>query len=228
MLGKEPFRIVIGAGVARFDAHDNLFVNLPHTDDDPQTARIGGPDGSKVPAPERRARVHGPGEPGTVSGAFPGSADLPRGLTIEVKGYESVTYTDGRLEISMPAGSTLPNWFTSGADHHFDRPGESVRLWVKSALPAGVSLADNDAAAPAPPPKPAARAQFQPKSEAAKPPPAAELTPEAPPAPDKEPYRPGRLPADHMKDRPETKGGLGCSTLLVTLAVTAAGLAALL
>lgn len=229
MLGKEPFRIVFGAGVVRFDAHGHLFVNLPHSDDHPQKVWIGGPDGDAVPAPERRARVHGTQDGGATEGAFPASAELPRGLTVEVKGYERARLEDGQLVVHMPAESTIPNWWESARDHHFKGDGP-VRLWAKSSIPEGVSI-EGDVPRGGPPtqPKPAARAQFQPKTEKAETPaPSAEAGP-APagptPSPEGEaqgqPYRPGRLPAGHHKPAGAKTSGLGCSTLvaLVALAV---------
>ncbi|MCO4771941.1 MAG: hypothetical protein KDA24_18060 [Deltaproteobacteria bacterium] len=234
MLGKDPFRIVFGSGVVRFDAHDNLFVNLAHTDESPQQVRIGSESGTAVSAPERRARVHGTTEGGQVSGAFPASADLPRGLTVEVKGFESATLADGKLVVTLAAGATIPDWWESGQDHHFAAADTALRLWVKSSMPAGVTL-EGEVAAGGPPtqPKPAARAQFQPVSETAKAkpepdaPPKAKVKTDEPAAADGQPYRPGRLPAGHYKTA-EKKSGLGCSTLIVLVALTAGAVLALL
>ncbi len=219
MLGKEPFRIVFGAGVVRFDAHGNLFVNLPHTDEVPQSVTFGADGGRTVNAPERRARVHGGHEGGTTHGSMPGSAELPRGLTVEVKGYESVAYAEGALTVQMAAGATIPDWWESGQDHHFAGDG-GVRLWAKSSLPEGISLeGDPGPAGPPTQPKPVARAQFQPKTEKATP--VAE-TPSGSPEPassasdGRQPYRPGRLPAGHYNTGgADKKSGLGCSTLVV-------------
>jgi len=228
MLGKEPFRIVFDAGVVRFDAHGHLFVNLPHSDDSPQRVWIGGPDGASVPAPERRARVHGTQDGGSTGGAFPASAELPRGLTVEVKGYESAQLDGGKLVVEMPAESTIPDWWESARDHHFQGDGP-VKLWAKSSLPDGVTI-EGDVPRGGPPtqPKPAARAQFQPKSEKAAAP-TTEAAPSSPapepsaPPPDADaqgqPYRPGRLPAGHHKPAGSKTSSLGCSTLVVLVAL---------
>ncbi len=232
MLGKEPFRIVFGAGVVRFDAHGNLFVNLPHTDDVPQSVTIGADAERTVAAPERRARVHGDHDGGTTTGSFPGSAELPRGLTVEVKGYESAVYADGSLTVQMAAGATIPDWWESGQDHHFNGDG-GVRLWAKSSLPEGVLL-DGDPGPAGPPtqPKPVARSQFQPKTERATPPeePPAESPKPAPSTEDEgQPYRPGRLPAGHYNTGgADKKSGLGCSTLVVLVVSIVGALSAVL
>lgn len=230
MLGKEPFEIIIASGVARFDSVGNLFVNLPHGEDDPMPVVIGDTTRS---APEKRARVHGPAsDNGSAKGAFNASPKLPRGLTVELKGYSTASLADGRLTVAMPAGSTLPDWFESGATHVFERPGDSLKLWVKSSLPEGVTLADADAVDTGPPtqPKPVARAQFQPDSSAFEPPPAAAYASSgAADSPTRGPYRPGRLPAGHMAaDRDQRKTGLGCSTLVLVVALAALSLVALI
>jgi hypothetical protein len=227
MLAKEPFKIVFTSGVVRFDAHGTLFVNLPHTDDAPQQVRLGSVSGAPVRAPEKFARVLGAGGAGTAGGAFPASGELPRGLTVQVKEYEHAAFAQGRLEVSLAAGATIPDWWESGQDHHFvgDDP---VRLWAKSSLPDGVTI-EGETAPGGPPtqPKPVARAQFQPKSEKAAPPPPPPPAPEPAPAPSpgaepagSQPYRPGRLPAGHLGTGDKAKSGLGCSTLML-LAVLA-------
>jgi len=238
MLGKEPFRIVFSAGVVRFDAHGNLFVNLEHTEDSPQRVFVGGPSGQAVAAPEKRARVHGSGGPGTSSGAFLGSADLPRGLTVEVKNYESATLEGGQLIVCLGGGATIPDWWESGKDHHFGASDLPLRLWVKSSMPEGVSVADGNPGDELVQPKPMARAQFQPKSEKASP--AAEKPAPTTPRPvtqsapgrDKEdksePYRPGRLPAGHLSSSDKGKSGLGCSTLILVVALAVVSLVVLL
>ena len=228
MLGKQPFDIVFRSGVARFDSTGNLFVNLPHSDDDPMPVVAAG---ATLRAPEKRARVHGAVAGGAVSGCFPVSGDLPRGLTVEVKGYTSASFTDGALTVSLPADCTIPDWFDPGAQHLFERPGNALRLWVKSSLPEGATLADPSAVAAGPPtqPKPVARAQFQPTSSAEPAPPAPE-TARGEPASTVEsgPYRPERLAAGHLgAEREQTKTGPGCSTLALAVALMAVSLVAL-
>lgn len=224
MLGKQPFEIVFRSGVARFDSVGNLFVNLPHRDDDPMSVRLS--DDRVVSVPERRARVHGPGDPGPARGVFPVSADLPRGLTVEIKGYESATFADGRLVVSVPGSATVPDWFEAGLGHEFEKPGDALRLWMKSSMPDGVSLADGGSVDAGPPtqPKPVARAQFQPQSTAAP----VEAAPEPAPRPQgaggtsaaSGPYRPERLAAGHLGVRGDKPSkGLGCSTLLLAVAL---------
>ena len=230
MLGKQPFDIVFTSGVVRFDSVGNLFVNLPHSDDDPMPVQAGD---RSLPAPERRARVHGPASTGAASGSFPASADLPRGLTVEVKGYTSATYADGRLVVSLPGDTTIPDWFEAGAQHVFTRSGSPLKLWVKSSLPDGVTLADASLVDTGPPtqPKPVARAQFQPTTSAAEPAPAPQARPsaEGDAGGASGPYRPGRLPAGHYgADRDQAKSGLGCSTLAVAVSLAVLGLITLI
>jgi len=235
MLGKEPFRTVFASGVVRFDAHGNLFVNLPHSDENPQKVFIGAPDSGGTAPPERRARVHGAHASPNASGAFPGCADLPRGLTVEFKGYTSAVFEDGTLIVSMDAGASLPDWWESGQDHFFAAAAEPLRLWVKSSLPDGVTLADKDAetghSAQA---KPVARGQFQPVSEKAAPAPkpaqssASNAPPPASKAAPKEAYRPPKLPAGHLNPAGAKKSGLGCSTLLLLMALASGAATVLL
>ncbi len=231
MVGKQPFEIVFGSGVARFDSVGNLFVNLPHSDDDPMQVRLA--DDRVVSVPERRARVHAAGEPGPAQGVFPASADLPRGLTVELKGYLGATFDAGRLVVSVPADTSVPDWFEAGARHEFTRPGNALRLWVKSSMPSGVSLANASSVDSGPPtqPKPVARAQFQPVSStepvASAPEPAPAPDAEAPTAGSSGPYRPDRLAAGHLgvgSDKPSR--GLGCSTLAMAVALAVLSLVA--
>jgi hypothetical protein len=238
MLGKEPFRIIFSAGVVRFDAHGNLFVNLDHSEDAPQKVLIGGPSGVAVAAPEKRARVHGTGGSGAAGGAFLGSGHLPRGLTVEVKNYESAMLEDGNLIVCMASGATIPDWWESAKDHHFGPGAAPLRIWVKSSMPEGVSVADRKSGDEAVQPKPMARAQFQPKSEKATPvaekPLAASASSVTDPASKAEkgekgePYRPGRLPAGHLSASEKGKSGLGCSTLTVVVALAAVALVVVL
>ncbi len=230
MLGNQPFEIVFSSGVARFDSVGNLFVNLPHSEDDPAQVRLA--EDKVVTVPERRARVHGPGESGSSSGVFPASPDLPRGLTIEMKGFETATFADGKLVVAMPADTTGPDWFEAGGRHDFARPGNTVRLWVKSSLPDGVSLQGGDQVDVGPPtqPKPKTKPKTtpapMPRPKAPKPP--SRASKKAADKASSGPYRPERLPTGHPAagaDKPRT--GLGCSTLLLAVALAVLALVAI-
>ena len=132
------------SGVVRFDAMGNLFVHLTHSAADPHPF-VAGDDEGKAPAKDRRARVLGGGG-GAVSGKFPSVTDLPRGLVVDVRGYDSVTLRDdGALEVVVGDATELPDWMTRGAHHLFRREGELVRMWAKSSVPDGAEL-DPDAA----------------------------------------------------------------------------------
>lgn len=132
------------SGVVRFDAMGNLFVHLTHGSDDPHPFSIGD-DEHTAPAKDRRARLLGDGD-ATVTGKFPTVTDLPRGLVIDVRGYDSVTLgEDGAMVIVIADATEVPDWLTRGEHHLFRRDGELVRMWAKSSVPDGAEI-DPDAA----------------------------------------------------------------------------------
>jgi len=217
------------SGVVRFDASFNLFVVLTHSVDDPQPLVLDGSEGTSVNGKDRRGRVVGSKAEGagTISGAFPTSNDLPRGLVVEIRGFDSVELRDdGAMVVTCSGTSELPDWLGDAGDVVFRRPGERLRVWSKSSFRDGFSADEN--ARPAAPSPPAAKPEPKKKAAKATKPPAPESTTETPPAqtesrpvtpepPNSDssaPYRPPRMPAgSHTAGRLSESKGLGCGTL---------------
>jgi hypothetical protein len=138
----DRLELIFESGVARFDASNNLFVHLAHGPDDPAPFSDGAGKSSAAPGGERRARVlGGGGAGGKLSGAFDGTADLPRGLVIELRGYESAELdAKGRLRVVVPSVTERPDWLPGAGTLRLGRTGEPLRLWAKSSLPEGVRI----------------------------------------------------------------------------------------
>ncbi len=131
------------SGVVRFDASGHLFVHLTHSRDDAHPLVIGDGTEVKAPAKDRRARVLGSGGAGKVAGKWPSVTDLPRGLVVEIREYDSVTLRDdGAMDVVMSDFSEIPDWFQGGEHHLFRRDNELIRMWAKSSLPEGAEISD--------------------------------------------------------------------------------------
>jgi len=254
-----PTTLVFECGVMRFDASANLFVHLTHSSDAPQPIVIGkGPPG-KAPAKDRRARLVGQSSGSKVVGAWPKfTSSLPRGIVVEVRSYKEVRLEpDGALTVTLEDPGEIPSWFEAGKVHTFERDGESLRMWDKSSRPEleatdkkkGKKAATKKAASAVKKPaakkaapaakKPAAKKPTASEPVAAKrpqPTPENQQPPRPAPSPaagtEREPYRPGRMPAGSYTAgrRPQegARGSLGCLGLLVLVSLAISGLATLL
>ncbi len=247
----DSYTLQVRSAVIRFDAADKLFIHLTHSPEDPARCQVGGST-ADLPGSEKRAWLVGEAA-GPVIGSFPKVADLPRGLVLEVHGYDRVSLNDGVLHVAVTDPVQKPDWVQAGQVHVFERPGEGVRIWSKSFVPgdqaemieagakARATVRTQGNRAPslvqekAPDPAAPAAAAAAPKAEAASPAaaaPKASPTPgetASPGKPESEPYRPDRPPAgSYTADRlGDSKKGLGCTGLL-TLAALLATLAAVL
>jgi len=228
-MSPSPITLEFHSGVVRFDASFNLFVVLTHSVDDPQPLVLDGSEGTPVNGKDRRGRVVGskPEGAGTISGAFPTSNDLPRGLVVEVRGFDSVELRDdGAMVVCCSGATELPDWIGDASEVIFRRPGERLRVWSKSSFRDGFSADEN--ARPAAPSPPAAKPEPKKKAAKATKPPAPEPTTETPPpkteaqrvkpkpagSESSAPYRPPRMPAgSHTAGRLGESKGLGCGTL---------------
>jgi hypothetical protein len=243
------------SGVVRFDASFNLFVVVPHSKDDPLPLVLDGADSGRVPGGDRRGRVvgrHGEGE-GLISGVFPLTGDLPRGLVMDIRGFDSAELRDdGALVVTCSYPSELPDWIGEAGVVLFRREGERLRLWSKSSVRDSFSTDESaKPTAPAEPKKKAATkkaaakkpaatekaaakkkpaatekgAPTTPEAEAApSPPPAAESKPSSAPRP-----TPAAPPPRESQSAANTRKGsrLGCSTLALLVGLTVIALALL-
>lgn len=207
---------VFRCGVARFDASGNLFIHLTHSPEAPAPATVGGLS-VQAPGDQRRGQVVGTGD-AVSSGALPGVPDLPRGYLMDLRGFDTATYADGALTVTFSSPPDLPAWLQAGAEHVFEHDAERLRLWAKSALPEGVTLGEASADSKASVRTQGNRAPTlaDAKTDAA---PAPEPPPAAKPA-DDTPYQPDRRPAGAYASGGKKSGGLGCSTLLLVVALT--------
>jgi hypothetical protein len=228
-MSPSPITLEFHSGVVRFDASFNLFVVLTHSVDDPQPLVLDGSEGTTASGSDRRGRVIGSKAEGagTITGAFPVSNDLPRGLVVEVRGFDSVELReDGAMVVTCSGTTELPDWLGDASEVVFRRSGERLRVWSKSSFREGFSA--DETARPAAPSPPAAKPE--PKKTAAKPTETSTKKPTAQTPPVKaesdpitsessesnssSPYRPPRMPAgSHTAGRLGKSKGLGCGTL---------------
>jgi len=147
------------SGVVRFDASFNLFVVVPHSKDDPLPLVLDGADSGRVPGGDRRGRVVGgraEGE-GDISGVFPLTGDLPRGLVMDIRGFDSAELRDdGALVVTCSNTSELPDWMGEAGAVLFRREGERLRLWSKSSV--RDSFSTDESAKPTAPAEPKKKA----------------------------------------------------------------------
>ncbi len=227
-MSDESLTLIFRSGVARIDASGNIFVHVTHTPEDPAPTQVGS-ESVKTPGDVRRIQVVGTGS-GAVQGEFPPVNDLPRGLLVDLRGFDSAEFVDGALAVTFSGVVDVPSWCKAGVENVFDRPAESLRLWSKSALPDGVTLGtgaaagkaavrtqgkraptlakvvDADAPSPKPDPTPAPKATAEPSA----------------------PYRPDRLPAGaYAEKKDNASSSLGCGTLVALAAVAMTTLALL-
>jgi len=129
--------LVFECGVMRFDASANLFVHLTHSVDTPHSVVIDENNEFLAPATDRRAKVAGTVEEGPVVGSWPEfTASLPRGLVVEVRGYESLHLSEtGVLSVVIGEHEEMPLWFEQGKKHLFSHADEKLRMWDKSSRP---------------------------------------------------------------------------------------------
>lgn len=245
------------SGVVRFDASFNLFVVVPHSKDDPLPLILDDADGGPVPGSDRRGRVgggRGEGE-GTISGVFPLTGDLPRGLVVDIRGYDSAELRDdGVFVVSCSDISEVPDWIGEASTIVFRREGERLRLWSKSSVREGFST--DESAKPAVPVEPKKKATAK-KAAAKKAPaktkkapakkaaakkkpaetkkaapvatePEAAAAPSPPPAAKSKPT-PAAPPPPRSPNTANTgkSSGLGCSTLILVVGLTVIALALL-
>lgn len=224
-MADDSLTLIFRSGVARIDASGNVFVHVTHSADDPAPVAVGG-EARRAPGDVRRFQVAGPGS-GAVQGEFPSVNELPRGLLMDLRGFDSAEIVDGALVVTFSVPVDVPPWCTLGVDNVFERPAETLRLWAKSSMPDGVTRAGSAAAG-----KAAVRTQGKrtPTLEKVVGEDAPSPRPEPPPpkAAPSTPYRPDRLPAGaYAEKKNNASSGLGCSTLVALAALAGVALALL-
>ena len=114
-------------------------VHLSHSSDAPHPLKTH-PNGedSFVPVEVNQEVIEG----GTEGGGWRSRSglhevdELPEGLELVFKGYESITVeASGDLTVVLQDVDSPPDWFTPGMVHRFDGPEEGVKMWKESAPP---------------------------------------------------------------------------------------------
>lgn len=131
--------VVFESGVIWFDEDGSLHVHMSHSADAPHPLKTH-PNGEDtfVPGDVTQEVIEGSTEGGgwrSRSGLHEVD-DLPEGLELVFKSYESITVeASGDLTVVLQDVDSPPDWFTPGMVHRFDGPEEGVKMWKESAPP---------------------------------------------------------------------------------------------
>jgi len=86
-------------------------------------------DEGTVPAGDQRVELAGSSDVPRVSGRFPRSSEIPRGLTFTFRRYQFAQLeASGDLSILLTGVEDVPDWFTPGKVHRFAREALAVCL----------------------------------------------------------------------------------------------------
>jgi hypothetical protein len=89
-----------------------------------------------VPLDAHEVEIVGSVDGGRVSGQFPRSSELPKGLTFTFRKYQFVQLeASGDLSIMMTGVGDVPDWFSVGKVHRFAREALAICLHDDSRDP---------------------------------------------------------------------------------------------
>jgi hypothetical protein len=131
------FPIVFESGVCVFDEDGTLHVHCLHTDTDPHpmATHPEGEDGT-VPLGDQTVTIAGNTDTPRVSGRFPRSSEIPKGLTFTFRNYQFAQLeASGDLSIMVTGVEECPDWFSPGKVHRFAREALAVCLHDDSVDP---------------------------------------------------------------------------------------------
>ena len=143
------FPVVFESGVCVFDEDGTLHVHCLHTDTDPHPMATH-PEGEDctVDLEVHEAVLQGTTDIPRVSGRFPRSSEIPKGLTFTFRNYQFAQLeASGDLSILVTGVDVPPVWFSPGKVHRFAREALAVCLHDDSIDP---TVPKKSAAGPTP------------------------------------------------------------------------------